>query len=439
MIRYDLRRLLPRSAIMALCLVCLGAFHSPVIAQSGTVSRDAAFGRFMGNVTGAGQTTIGFGSNGTPVSSPSNSTLSTSGGTGVSVARTGSVYNPSGKPYNISATGTVPASKLAPIMVKAGKAIPILGTGVALYELFKEIGLNPVRNPDGSTTFGYQDVRTGTLTCNDAPGTKYYSASEGRIYALYYPPGSNIGPYAPGGWINSGTFCQSFMSPNGFWPRVHYITAPTMPAEQQLDDNEVADMIASKSGWPSSSWFARAAAQAMDTVEDQVLPETVKVTGPATSTGTTKTTNNSDGTKTVEATTYNHTYNNNTISTTTITTITNYNAANEPVSSSTKTETPEEKPDQCALDPQSIACARLDSPETEVPKTTKSLTYAPEDLGLGGGACPAPIPVNTSRGNWSLDLDSYCTATTTYVRPMVILVAMFLAYLIMTGHRFGGD
>lgn len=94
-------------------------------------------------------------------------------------------------------------------------------------------------------------------------------------------------------------------------------------------------------------------------------------------------------------------------------------------------DAPEEKKednDFCKKNPDSLACAEMDTPEGEIPRDTIEIDFEPEDLGLGNGSCPADKPID------DLTVFSYqptCDVLDTYVYPMTIVFAMFGALLII--------
>jgi hypothetical protein len=78
-----------------------------------------------------------------------------------------------------------------------------------------------------------------------------------------------------------------------------------------------------------------------------------------------------------------------------VTTVTTYNADNSVrnVTTSTTAPTAEQKDpdDPCEKRPNSVGCQELeDPPKTDIPKSTKTITYA-EEAGIGGGSCPADV------------------------------------------------
>ena len=84
----------------------------------------------------------------------------------------------------------------------------------------------------------------------------------------------------------------------------------------------------------------------------------------------------------------------------------------------------------CELDPESIGCRDLDVPTTAVPTREVTATFGVESLGLGDGSCPAPVSFHTSNGDYSISFTKWCDAVTTYVRPLVLVLAAFAALMI---------
>lgn len=160
------------------------------------------------------------------------------------------------------------------------------------------------------------------------------------------------------------------------------------------------------------------------------------------------------GTKTTTSTTdhqvkYDNSQNPGTHSTTTITNITNNitnitnNITNVTTTDKDEVKT-EDKPDikdepkddkddksECEKNPKSLTCAELDTPPGEVPRDTKTITYAPEDLGLGGGSCPADRQI----GEHTFSYAQTCSHLETYGRYLVLALSTITALIIIFGGR----
>jgi hypothetical protein len=87
--------------------------------------------------------------------------------------------------------------------------------------------------------------------------------------------------------------------------------------------------------------------------------------------------------------------------------------------------------DRCQKDP-SLAECNLDIPSENIPKATRNVTYAAEDLGFGSGQCPPPYTWTDSLGTHAIDLSSYCDKVTTIVKPLVLAFAALSCLFILS-------
>ncbi|MVT36553.1 hypothetical protein GO497_00610 [Acidovorax citrulli] len=171
------------------------------------------------------------------------------------------------------------------------------------------------------------------------------------------------------------------------------------------------------------------------------LPSAPTVTGPSQVQGPKEETVNPDGTKTVKQTTNNYQTDGNRITNTSTTTVTQRCVGDgtcSPVTTTTTTN-PDEKPDDkddgddCKKNPDSLACADLDTPSGEIPKSTRNVTFNDENL-FGGGACPADIYANVARQNMKIwDWQQSCGYITSYVRPVLLIICTYIAFMIVSG------
>ncbi len=96
----------------------------------------------------------------------------------------------------------------------------------------------------------------------------------------------------------------------------------------------------------------------------------------------------------------------------------------------------EDAVDPCIEHPKRNGCREdeFDTPDGEIPKTTKTITYIAESLGFGAGSCPANV-TQTMHGmttpitlvNWA----DNCDKITTYAKPMILAMATFAALMII--------
>jgi hypothetical protein len=84
----------------------------------------------------------------------------------------------------------------------------------------------------------------------------------------------------------------------------------------------------------------------------------------------------------------------------------------------------------CEKEPDSLNCRALDVPTDSIPTREVTATFGVEDLGLGSGSCPSPVSVNTSNADFEISFIKWCDATTTYIRPVVLVIAAFAALMI---------
>jgi hypothetical protein len=313
---------------------------------------------------------------------------------------------------------------------------------MALYDMAKDLGYVLDNSSGGPLTVQKQDSN-GSCTLTTGQNADYQAWLSSKNGTGAYGVAHTVEPYSRAGSGNTCTVgaTTGAMQWDGLFRRVDEnfgtfagpLVFQLLPSTVQ----ELTDEIANKSGWPSTSNISRALVEATTLTGEKLQPQTVTVTGPATSTGTTQTTT-SPTEQTTKSTVHNHTYNGDTITTTTVqtTNITNISTG----ATTTETQTtqdvkPEEVPDMCKANPDIVGCQKTDVPTTEVPKTTKTITWAEENLGLGNGACPAPYTFNTSNGNYSLDLAQYCDVLSTYVRPVVLAMALLAAFFIVAPVR----
>ncbi len=443
-LRNNVRRWVALAALSGLSLIS----HAQVNATAD------GFDRFMYQATGAGKQTIGFSSSGTPVLNPGVPTLSTNGGQNLGVGRTGTMTNPSGNRYNISASGTVPPSRYAPLIKRGLGLVPLLGTGIALYDLANELGFSVSKNSAGDLVV----QKPSASYCSNPSGCAAYRWDANFGFGSYGPTTAStiscavfVGRTGSGsggqvltvintslsGSYNCNLQYSSNWGPNyGGWGTATRVNA-TLPYNVTNDPSSLQaleDAIATKSGWPASSNLAKAVNQSLTLTGEKLAVDGLAVTGPATSPGATSTTQNADGTTTTRTTTHNHTYQGDTITTVNNTVITNYNPSTNSSTTTTASETPapeEQTTDPCQVNPDTVGCAKLDSPTAEVPESEFTISYTPDNLGFGAGACPAPVTWTDSLGTHTIPFTSVCDILTDVIRPLVLLMAALAGIFIV--------
>ncbi len=110
-----------------------------------------------------------------------------------------------------------------------------------------------------------------------------------------------------------------------------------------------------------------------------------------------------------------------------------------PSESATPVPTTTPTPGLCALYPDIIACQTFGTPDPEKPVATdKTLgQFTPGTLSEAG-TCPAPISLNIAGVNALMSWDPVCNVASTYIRPLVLLMASVAAYFIFVGGLRGG-
>lgn len=98
----------------------------------------------------------------------------------------------------------------------------------------------------------------------------------------------------------------------------------------------------------------------------------------------------------------------------------------------------QEQLDLCALHPEILACADLDTPDSEeLPTEDKSVSVSPDSGWGGNGSCPAPKHLTVQGRDIPIPLDIICQYMTG-IRPIIIALAWLSAGFILIGAR-GGD
>lgn len=105
----------------------------------------------------------------------------------------------------------------------------------------------------------------------------------------------------------------------------------------------------------------------------------------------------------------------------------------ETVTSSSPGGKPPEKFDLCAEHPDVLACQKIDfdTPDGEIPKSTKQITFQEESV-FGGGSCPADRVMTLHNGQTvkAWDWAQACQLMLP-IRAMVMTLATFAAFLIV--------
>lgn len=158
--------------------------------------------------------------------------------------------------------------------------------------------------------------------------------------------------------------------------------------------------------------------------------------------------NTQPGTRTETSTdTHNVSYRDNkvTYNTTTInnTTITNNITGDTVTTNNNTTETnddskAEDKPDLCEKNPDILACKKpdFDTPDGTIPKSTKDISFQPENL-FGGGSCPANkvMTLHTGQVVTVWDWETTCSGIMKMRYVILILAAMTALAIVVGGTK----
>lgn len=401
---------------------------------------DTAFQKFYAQVTGVGKQTIAYGSGGQLVVGQGVPQISSAGGP-VLVDRSVPVRNNSGGQIAANARVSVPPAVLGRILRAGLAATPILGVGVALYDVAVEAGFTPSRQggelvlvkpaPTGPNSYDPITATSpaGVLSLGTCPGSNYMSwvtpgycrrgpttcrASDGGsagvsgpCYSLTaYVTAAQRDALQAKGWFYVNNAGGGYYHLLGAVSTSGATVAPPQPST--IDEFEAA--IAAKSGWPSGSRVSQAVADATALQPAEPFPAVPLVTGPATSPGTTTTTENPDGSTTTTTTTHNHTYTGPTINTTTQTISSTCTAGSCNTTRTTETPKLDEQPFTmpCGV-PGTPACAvKVD--ETGMPTAESVDADRLRDLEdenrawIGGLVAANPFPDI----NWAFELPTAC-------------------------------
>ena len=95
-----------------------------------------------------------------------------------------------------------------------------------------------------------------------------------------------------------------------------------------------------------------------------------------------------------------------------------------------------EKGDEfCKKYPKSLACAELgDAGDGEVPTNEREISWQPDNRMASGGSCPADPRISLMGQTYTLEIFSLaCEYIRRYGRPVVLLIAAFISYIIVSG------
>lgn len=423
--------------------------------------------------TGGGKTSVGFGTGGVPLA-----TRGTGGNTGVGnmnigasggsphAAGTSKFPLPGGRSTDLSIRKPLNSPAAAGAIAKFAMRVAVpLSVGMALYDLALDLGIRSRYDAEArlNTFYRVDDDSYCDYTGTGWNGKTYAqfantsvggggactASTNGTTFRSECEFGHNYLPEH----TNPKTSCQMFVAGRTYaLPSGNLVSGPnyvtwatkpflTVPNEIPMAEQDLADKIASESGWSTNA--TRALADALNAGTDfdisgpvVTTPEVRQVPGPevtstrvdpATGNTITKTTKTKyevtvgpDGTVTVKE-----------IKSELEKEVTPGGEVvrdGELIGESETEVEPEEG--TCAEGSTGTDCISLDTPDEEIPKTTKVIDFIAENLGWGSGACISAAVISTSKWSGSINFTPYCNAITTWVRPLVLAFAALMALAI---------
>lgn len=393
----------------------------------------------------------------------------------VNVNRNGALALPGGVKLPVAATAKIPGAAIGAAIKKALPLVAGAAAGplaFALTDIAMEFGYNLVVGPTD-----VQVNKRDPTVCSTAPCFTYSTRSwvATAVQSPYLSTKQNAcerarkqiedaswAMHRPAVIVSFEASCvvrNSASSPSYYdWSYASQEVSPAPAVFTPSTHQALADDIANKIGWPDSSAIAEALNQAQRATGDTIQTEGPRVTGPASVQGPAEVTERpiTNGTvKTTKQTNYDCQYfdgatpmDGGIVSCTQRVTTTDQTTTTNPSTGQTTTTTqqtsqttapadttaakPPETQDPCKNNPDRAGCATLDTPEGEIPKTTRNITYQAENLGFGGGSCPANV-VHSIGGKPQTVIDwaKNCDYLTTYVKPVVLAVAAFAALMLL--------
>lgn len=450
---YDLRRLLSTQyavARTALCGFCLAAFSLTSSAGTALVIGNPAYTNFRANVVG-NTAMLFYGSGGTPL--PSASTLAQHASvaglspTAGEVSRYAAFSTKYGQaPFKVAQRFTV--GKLA--AAAAALAVsPALGIGLAvaapfIADWFEDGGVTFATDGSASQTESTEIYRGLNPRTGEFEFTGSLDSVCGQIDAAYESYGD--GPYTYSPALNN---CNLYRGSQSIATSVQYIE--TVESTTPISPSSLASAIVSQ---PRT--LSEIESILVELSKHDALPKTdnepaaisppdgqTDIKSPSKQSTSQKT--NSDGSTAEEV---KNCWIKGTVNlghSMTMTEVCNTDTtvkgtSGTVISTSTSVTTAEdaaavqeEKSGFCESLVGKLVCADLDTPDAEpIEKTTKTLTYAPEDH-FGGGACPADAVMTMHNGQtlkvW--DWMASCDKINQFFRPLFLTLCAFTALMIL--------
>lgn len=412
--------------------------------------------------------------------------------TGVTINAQSSVPFPNGATAAVNAEAAVAKASMgkaiARAAVKLAGSLPAIGTAIAIADVVAELGVaikgnGPSGAYGGANTFERNlssdgmEYRISNICTNYCRPLDWSPAKGAACGTAMSVMSAWYGATWPGTRevVSSDPVCTLKFSNGGYsdWYSYSYdARAVTENRTEPVTEQQLADMIASKSGWPVSSAIARGlseaikAGQSVDvgtptltlapdqpglapskdvevtkdsvpaptpdnpnatrdttTTKETTLSPTVRIDGdtlsyePKITTKTTTTTKEPDGTVVTTGPT---------TSTSEGTKNINQDGVKTGTGTSTGSESGTDTPGLCDLFPDISACAKLGTSDSaKLPNATKDVSVVAATF-AGSATCPAPITFSAFGASYVLPYDPLCSRLAA-LRPFILALAAVAA------------
>jgi hypothetical protein len=394
--------------------------------------------------------------------SPPNLTASSTANQGFSAGANGDVFasgkgsfRPStGAPIIVDVQAKIPKAAAAAAIGKAAVKLASAASGLstayavggALYDLAKELGLNPHIGGASGNFPGLPvvDQAFDSVTCR-APDVCY--GYTGNKYQFAYKAADAAcrewAAYNNRGYVSvAGVSGEMYCTVSGY-SQTFKLDAKVVPETTSSSINEVPldhglPSAIGKPGVsfdPATSALPRAVVKAIESLGpgESIGTESPVVSGPASSPGTAPVTrvDSIAKTSTVTTTTNQYTYSGDTISNTTkVTNVTTNTETNTVINNTTETSAPdvpkpetEPTPEYCVEHPTAAGCVELgEAPAPDVMAKTSHAVAITAALFASSNGCPSPIPITAFGRSYAISYQPLCDRLV-YVRVLFLAMA----------------
>jgi hypothetical protein len=357
----------------------------------------------------------------------------------------------------VSVAGTISKASSGALVGRALlKSLPVLGTGIALWDLANELDFRLLNPGGGVPTVEKKDPAVCSVapcyqyrvsggdygqtyqTSQAAALSNYCTVRTGPFNSVWMPLNTYGACYVAGADLNFPCPQYGTCSAGSFPGYGSQTVSPSSPSYLASSAGELEAAIAAKASWAGSSALGRAAVQAVK-LNDAVPITSPVVTGPGTTPGgTTVTTDAAANTTTTSTTTNNHTYAGDTMTTTNTTTNvtvdnTTSNVINTTTISSTPV-TPEAAKTDCEKNPSALGCINTGEVDNTVklPTLDSGFSSISAVAFADSSTCPSPVSFSVIGQSYAISYQPMCDAGLSYIRPIILLLASVAAVFVFT-------